>query len=370
MSQITTTCPATVSVTKTFDQGDWKIIDAMAYNIETYYLWVILVLGFPANCFSILTIIKMSPPRSLTVYIALLAIVDNLAIVNKLLIFVLMDYGVEIGSFGCKFLGFCGNFLITLANWLLVALSVERFAAVWFPLKVGQNWTFRKSLLVVGGITVPLLLLFLHLFWTTDYIAMDYPGTSFCGIRERYIDFMIDVWYWMNVVMYAILPCTLLLTFNVLIVAGILKSGRLHQYLNRDDSVTNVNITTNRQRQVTIMLVTSAVALVILTTPRCVFLIMSPYWTAPENSHKGATWYLLDTIAFVLCDSTHAVNFYLYSCSARRFRRQFRDLVLCRKRKRPRSLQYYTVSCHQTIRFNTALRIADRPCVRYRSQDY
>ncbi|XP_071108901.1 probable G-protein coupled receptor 139 [Haliotis cracherodii] len=324
-------------------ENNWVNIDALAYDIETYYLWAILALGFPGNCFTIITIIKMSPPRSLTVYIALLAIVDNLAIVNKLLMFVLTDNGVQIGTFGCKFLGFFGNFLITYGNWLLVGLSVERFAAVWFPFQIGKIWTFRKSLTVVMSITLPLVGLFLHLFWTMDYRYYGSTKSVFCKINEKYIYFMVHVWYWINVLVYAVVPCVLLLVFNLLIIVGIVNSTKTHRYLNRSGLSSDANAPADRQRQITIMLVTSAITLVVLTTPRCVLLIMSPYLNPPNKSMEGAVLYLIDTIAYILCDSTHAINFYLYSLSARRFRCQF--LEFCCKRKSANVTSQYISMC-------------------------
>ncbi|XP_067650374.1 probable G-protein coupled receptor 139 [Haliotis asinina] len=349
------------------NSSDWETIDDIAFHIETYYLWVILALGFPGNCSTVVTIIKMSPARSLTVYIALLAIVDNLAILNKLLIFVLTDNGVPIGQFGCKFLAFCGNFLITFANWLLVAMSVERFVAVWYPFKIGQIWTFKKSLVVVIGITIPLLGLFLHLFWTVHYVNME--TYILCVAHEDHLDFFVNAWFWINITVYALLPCLLLLVFNALIIAGIVKSSKVHIYLNRNGSVKNgAVVTTERQRQITKMLVSSAIALVILTFPRCVMLLMSPHLNYPTKSMNGAVIYLVDTIAYVFCDSTHAINFYLYSFSARRFRRQFLDLVACRKRKMaPVSTQYITLSSRPSMRFNMALfrESVNRPPVRH-----
>ncbi|XP_067650364.1 probable G-protein coupled receptor 139 [Haliotis asinina] len=310
----------------------------------------------------------MSPARSLTVYIVLLAVVDNLAIAVKLLIFVLTDHGVNIGSFGCKFLGFCGNFLMTLGNWILVALSVERFAAVWYPLKLGQNWTFKKSLTVVGGITVPLIGMFLHLFWTTEYVPVETPNTAYCGVHVDYVGFITECWYWINIVIYAIIPYTLLLLFNSLIVAGIIMSRKESRYLNRSNAKDIGHFTSNRQRQITVMLVTSAFVMVILITPRCVFLVLSTSLTASMTTRRGAIVYLLDTLAYVMCDSTHAVNFYLYSFSARRFRKHLWDVLFCRERKRGQSsAQYVTLTSRMSIRFNTALiwDFVERPLVRY-----
>jgi len=322
------------------------------YEIETYYLWVILALGFPGNCATIVTVLKMSPARSLTVYIALLAVVDNLAIINKLLIFVLMDNRVPIGEVGCKVLGFGGNFLITFGNWLLVAMSIERFAAVWFPMKVGQMWTFKKSLVAVVMLSVPLCGLFLHLLWIINIVEED-DGIVSCDIHEEYRYFMMHVWYWVNVVVYAVVPCILLLVFNVLIVTGIVKSGKLRKQLKKGQGKEIRSNSADRNRPITIMLVTAALTLVVLTTPRCVMLILTPYWVSEEGTQEAAIHSVTDTMAYILCDSTHAINFYIYSLSAKRFRNQFLDLVLCRKKDiRGTSAKYTSMTNRTSIKSN------------------
>ncbi|XP_067649011.1 probable G-protein coupled receptor 139 [Haliotis asinina] len=337
--------------TEVLNNSAWRAVESAVFDIQTYYLWVIFALGFPGNCATIVTVIKMSPARSLTVYIALLAVVDNLAIVNKLLLFVMLDNGLHIQNAGCRILGYLGNFLITFANWLLVAMSVERFAAVWFPFKVGQSWTFKKSLTAVFLVALPLSLLFLHLFWTIQFID-DGPGMVFCDVAEKYQYFMMHVWYWINITVYAIIPCVLLLVFNCLIVGGIIKSGKAQKYLKSNHGSQKSKSCADRHRQVTIMLVTAAITLVILTTPRCVMLILTPYWTPNQNSMEGALKYLIDTLAFVLCDVTHAINFYVYSLSAKRFRFQFVQLFLCRRRKMaPVNTQYFSLSSRASLRF-------------------
>ncbi|XP_046370987.2 FMRFamide receptor-like [Haliotis rufescens] len=338
------------SLTRLNNTESWNLIENFAFNLETVYLWIILVIGFPGNCATIVTVVKMCPARSLTVYITILAVVDNLAIVDKLLMFVLLDHGVHVGQFGCKILGYFGNLLSTFANWLLVAMSVERFVAVWFPFKLGQSWTFKKSIMAVLVLALPLIALFLHLFWIMRFVDDKEQGMVYCAIHEEYKYFMMHVWYWINVLMYAAIPCTLLILFNLLIIMGIVRSRKVQKRLsgNKDDSSS-----IDRLRQVTIMLVAAAISLVILTTPRCVMLILTPYWNPPEQTMEGSVEYLLDTIAFVLCDFNHAINFYVYSMSAKRFRRQFLDLFQRRKHQMtPTKTQYISLSTRQSVRLN------------------
>ena len=297
-------------------------------KIQNYYLWVIFALGFPGNCATIVTVIRMSPPRSLTVYIVLLAVIDNLALINKILIITLLvDLKIIIGDIGCRLFGFFGNFLATFANWLLVAMSIERFAAVWFPFHVGQWWTFRKSLVVLAAVAVPLIGLFLHYFWTFRFVYDSASGSVACVHYQQYVAF-ISIFEWYNVAIYAFIPCFLLLVFNVLVIHGIVRSTKSRRYLNGSNEPESGR--SLHQRQVTIMLVTAAIVLLVFTTPRCVLLILANYWKPTPNSMEHAWKELADQFSFILCDSTHAVNFYLYSLSAKKFRFHFFDLVMCR----------------------------------------
>ena len=54
---------------------------------------------------------------------------------------------------------FLGNHLVVYANWVLVTMALERFVAVWQPLRLTRLWTSRKaaiSLTVVLLVTVTL----------------------------------------------------------------------------------------------------------------------------------------------------------------------------------------------------------------------
>ncbi|XP_067648924.1 probable G-protein coupled receptor B0563.6 [Haliotis asinina] len=330
----------------------WKVVEQIAFDMETVYLWVILALGFPGNCAAIVTVIKMFPGRSLTMYVALLAAVDNLSILVKILMFVLLDKGMNVGNLGCKTLGYFGNVLSTFANWLLVAMSIERFAAVWFPLKFVQIWSPKKSIATVMTMAFLLAAMFLHLFWIMRFVDDKDAGMKYCSIYDEYKYFMMHIWYWINVIIYAVLPCILLMIFNALIVVGIVQSRNAHRQF-KGYSCKDKQINVDRHRPVTLMLVAAAVSLVILTTPRCVMLILTPYWTPPAGTMEGSVEYLIDCIAFVLCDFTHAINFYVYSLSTEIFRRQFIDILTCRKpRTTPIQNKYASLSFRTSLRFS------------------
>lgn len=58
---------------------------ALTQDIKRYYIWVILAFGFPGNLASLVVILRMRCFGSPALYVATLAVVDNLALIVKLL---------------------------------------------------------------------------------------------------------------------------------------------------------------------------------------------------------------------------------------------------------------------------------------------
>ena len=90
-----------------------------------------------------------------------------------------------------------------------------------------------------------------------------------------------------------------------------------------------------QQRQITTMLVVVCVAFVVLITPNAVFYVVRPHWTYTPGTAEHARFRFTSELIFVLCDSTHAINFYLYFFSTKRFRSRCLETVTsCSKKHR------------------------------------
>ncbi|KAL8608757.1 hypothetical protein ACOMHN_066305 [Nucella lapillus] len=76
-----------------------------AMAINRYYLWPLFILGFPGNCAAIITIFRMrSCIGTFPVFVVMLAVMDSLAILVKLLFYQLLDHKVDLGGLGCGLL--------------------------------------------------------------------------------------------------------------------------------------------------------------------------------------------------------------------------------------------------------------------------
>lgn len=75
-----------------------------AVGIGKYYLWILFALGFPGNCAAIVTIFRMRPMGTFPVFVVMLAVMDTLALLVKLLHYQLIGHQLDMGDTGCSLL--------------------------------------------------------------------------------------------------------------------------------------------------------------------------------------------------------------------------------------------------------------------------
>ncbi|XP_076439904.1 kappa-type opioid receptor-like [Babylonia areolata] len=295
-------------------------------NINKYFLWVILVVGFPGNLLSLLTILRMPTVSSSKMHVAILAIIDNCAIVNKFLFHQLTEHLVRLGDVGCKVLLFTGNFFSILASWILVAMTLERFIAVWFPLKVSRIYSKKKATIVL------IVIFFLTFSFNTVYFVIVIENVKkSCVFHDSFRTFMQDYWYWADALAYAIVPCLLVITSNTLIIINVQMSSKTQRQLtnNFDQSSRRMR----DQQQITTMLIVISLVFLVLMLPNSIFYLVSEHWlkTTAPGSYRRMEYHFTKQLVHTLSDTNHAVNFYLYFLSMATFRRRFLDTILCRK---------------------------------------
>ena len=71
-------------------------------QFKRHYLWVILALGLPGNLASLLTFLHMRRLGSCVVYVAVLAVVDSLALLEKLALSLLQQHRRPFNHESCK----------------------------------------------------------------------------------------------------------------------------------------------------------------------------------------------------------------------------------------------------------------------------
>ncbi|XP_064598660.1 FMRFamide peptide receptor frpr-18-like [Liolophura sinensis] len=293
------------------------------YDVTTYLLWGI---GIPSNIFSCLTSSKIRPVSSSTVFITILAMVDLLYIVWDGLFWLLIPtLKVWMPSEACRLYLFTGSVLMHYSVWLMVAITGERFIAVWLPLKVSNICTTRRA----AGVSLIMLVCIAAMNIPYTYIPHSYLtpiGAWFCRYEPSYADF-ISKWTFVDHSVYILVPWPILTFCNAMIICGLrLSSKRKQRLTNQIDETKNPNLS------ITIMLVSASVISLILLTPNMVFFlhVRSSQWNYEATAEEYATYTFLSAFFFFLSSMNHAINFWVYVVSGRRFRQRFFDLIRCR----------------------------------------
>ena len=295
-------------------------------SINNTYLWVIFALGFPGNLVCLRTLVKMKSSSAPVLYMALLAIADNLSICQKLLYHQLSYRKVEMGPAACKTLNFFTLVFATYANWLIVFMAAERSEAIvnYFRTKSTRRRVLVHTILL--GIAV--FAIYLHLFW----MFTDVDGIH-CGVYQRYVPFYVGVWYWICASVYSLAPCVILIVIDILMTYRFRKISAIITEGCRNHNGLDVAMSPRCLGQETSsMILAVAIAFVVMTLPRCVYIILETHWSVESTSLSHAQKHLINQMTFVLSDARHAVNFYLYLFTGKKFR----SLLLCafiRRRK-------------------------------------
>ena len=312
----------------------------VAEFVNDYYLYFICGIGIPGNVACILTLVFMRPVMSSTILMLCLAAIDSVAIALKMIFFQLTAFDIQMGARGCQLIFLFGTVSQQFSNWILVAMTIERFIAIWFPFKVKKICNKRNAVIILACMLIFFVLANLQFLFTFEEV--DDPFVKYdCRPKEDHATFVEYVWYWIDGVMYAFLPITLIIVFNTLIIYAVRKSNKEHRDLT--NRAINMSDKLTQQRQLTLMLLTISLVFVILILPNCIFFIVRTYWSWRDTMRGIAQYYLVYQTVFLLSDLNHAVNFYLYCLSGRKFRQKFIQILCCKKnkpRRNPRS--YYS----------------------------
>ncbi|XP_064598658.1 FMRFamide receptor-like [Liolophura sinensis] len=296
-------------------------------NLRASQTLICCAIGLPSNLASIVTLMKMKPMTSSIFLLIFLAAVDfSVVFYKQLFTILILNLQYRVSEIGCKFYFYIGSILVQYSIWLMVALTVERFIAVWFPLKVANLCTVRRA-----KITVICILLGLALFNIPYAVStserQEPTGWWVCGIHEGFKFFFVK-WSWVDSAIYLFLPWPTLLFCNVMIIVGLRISGRKKQRMTNS---TNQTAESKRQQQsVTVMLIVASVTCFVLLTPNAVFFIYQRYWDVQSDAYQYASYVFVNSFIYFLSNFNHAINFFLYVVSGRRFRRVFIALITCR----------------------------------------
>lgn len=309
----------------------------MADDISKIYIWIVVAIGLPGNILVAVAFLTMQKFAPATFFVVVQAILDAASLVGKLTAHQLLRNNVYIGDIGCKSY-FLTIFSGTLANWILLLICTERFVTVCYPDRKPLIFTKSNCYVAVSVLSAVFLAFFAGV--TCAMRGVDSSGLR-CGTYNKYLWFWVHVWFWVNSGLYFIIPCLYVLPVIIVLVLKLHAHGGSEKPNNdnelgiaQDPPVTQDSNRhrfkqDNNERSFTTSVIVAITLFLLMSLPACVYHLS---YRKSDDFLIEARWALFEQVQFVLVDSRHAINCYVYCLVAAEFRTQLINLLLCRKR--------------------------------------
>ena len=280
----------------------------------------IILLGILGNILSVTIMLrKKFREMSTSVYLLCLAFVDTICLVsngmtNKWLMLVSGVSFHDASNTGCQIVQYLISLSRSLSAWFVVAVTVERFLAVKFPLKSKRFISRTKAWIVVIVITLGMSSGNVYIIIMTELNEF-----SICAWKEKYIvDGLAVVVNSIDLMVYALLPSTVLIACNAYLIWKLTERIRFRAKVAV--SATSGNYWDQEKLGMTRMLIAVSATYTILTFPIGVY-----HLALSAGSSIGST--SLYNISYILETLNHAMNFFLYCVAGSGFRREIRSVI-------------------------------------------
>jgi hypothetical protein len=286
---------------------------------------IVFLLGINGNLLSsILFSATKLNHTSCGIYFLLLSIFDSLALIGGLHHCLTIGYHVEVPNAAyCRARNFLLYISMDMASWMVVAISVDRYFKVKFPIKARIYGTRKLSIIVSCILIVVFIIKNFHLLtifignFTDDAADNCDPNPDY----PSYVFFFKNIWPWIDLTTYALLP---------FITVALCNASIIRDQYKRRVKLRNRNL----DLSLIILLLVSSISLILCNLPITILAVIYPYISLSYDTND-----LYDGVAFAFdllrlpAYASLALNFYLYYYTSILFRQQTIILFrrVCRK---------------------------------------
>ena len=335
MSQANDT-PTCVAGNSLFENGTLskEQADLALFLIYEIIMPIVCFVGFTGNLLSAIILFKTKDKNAFTIYLKALTLSDMVILLSGILRFICKMVrhslktadSTKLGAYCMLIVGFgIGNFAAQMSSFLITVMSVERFVAVVFPLRL-RSFVLEKYARRVVAILflIQVILRTPTVIWTEVASRTDCSTNatiSYLEYREwsRDIVFRRVLFHVLNVI-DRFIPVTTVICMN----AGILITLKRRTKLNIQREVTSG---TMEKHKITITLVVLSMFYLITSVANSVLYILVTL--APEFTLASKEYYLFAVLidAVIVVIALNAANdFIIYVMSSKRFRDLFREM--------------------------------------------
>ena len=296
----------------------------VANFIRIYWFPVLIPIGLIGNVLSFLVMIKPNNRKvSTCIYMAAISVNDNIMICTCF-----HDYLVDVvqihryHSVECKIHAFTAFFALQNGTFQVLAMTLDKYIAIKWPHRAATYSTPRRAKMISVSLYICSFIYNITPGFLSGLIDGLCFGFSINNITSR-------VYSWFSFVLNAIIPFTLLIHMNFVIVKTVRTSRKM---FTTDDINTRMEKRQKNMKsvenQLTIMLLLVTTLFFILLCPTYVRFIYMLF-AKRDTPITYANTMIIFEVSFKLYVSNSGINFFLYCISGKRFRDDLKDILCC-----------------------------------------
>ena len=230
----------------------------------------------------------------------------------------------------CKAFLFMQIWLRAFIAWVLAIIALERVIVVVFPYRVQVLNTKGHYGWLLLGMSLFLFLIYAPLIFVVEHDNLIGLGaTCIVGRKDGTLQwYWHGLYKWMNLVMNSLLPFAIIISFNIVIIIGLVKSQRsVASSANSSSSLVNFN------SQIFILMSISF-TFIIMSLPYPLYFIIATHYNG-EGLAPNDTPYPLQILGNLgpVCDTvSNSVTIIFYCLFGKKFRQCLTRLFCCKWR--------------------------------------
>ena len=186
----------------------------------------------------------------------------------------------------------------------------------------------------------------------TDVYTYQLTNLSKCYAKSEYEFIVTEAWPWLDAFVYSFVPFIVIAILNLLIIREVVRAHRARSCLVQHESrvytcqsncagssssggrrstkgKTGHNKSDSNVRLAVMLLVVSITFLLTTLPMNVLMIVMAFFQNYSDDDYFRTNIQLARTVTELLMYTNHAINFFLYSASGEKFRRQIRLLFCC-----------------------------------------
>ena len=302
----------------------------IASFIDTYWLPVLVPLGFVGNTLSFIVMIKPNNRKMSTcIYMAVISINDNLmmCLLSYHALVVVVFKNNEYHSVECKIIDFLALSTLQNSTFQVVAMTIDKYIAIKWPHKAANYSTSGRVKMIKLSLSA------CALGYNSSHLFLSRVTGGQC-IAYSVDKLITRIYSWFSFVLNAVIPFTMLIYMSYVTVKTVRNIRKMFTEKDTTTGATRNQVMQGRQKtmksaenQLTVMLLLVTTLFLILLCPTYIrFIYLS--FVNMDTPLKYANSMLFFQISFKLYATNGGINFLLYCISGKKFRNDLKE-ILC-----------------------------------------